>query len=147
MEFHVTFSGKWEIPWNSMDLGSMNKIPWNSMERCIWTKFHGLPWDLGSCCASSMELHGTTGVVQMLFKSSKELWRKFHWTFWSKYVSALSRNDAKSMEEETNNRHLKYNFTDEVKMAPQCYQQMRGLLAIAIASPNQEAHCSWFTVR
>ena len=34
-------------------------------------EFHGIPWNLRFCCLSSMEFHGTTGVVQMLFK-------KFH---------------------------------------------------------------------
>ena len=85
MEFHGTskkvpwnsmelFGGKLKVPWNSMELGSVEKVPWNSMELWIWTKFHGIPWN-------SMEPH-------MLFKccskSSMELWRKFHGTFWPK---------------------------------------------------------------
>ena len=51
-----------------MELGSMENIPWNSIELWIWTKVHGIPWNLTFCCLSSMELHGTIGVVQMLFK-------------------------------------------------------------------------------
>ena len=57
-----------------MELGITEKVPWNSMELWIWTKFHGIPWNLRFCCLSSMEFHGTTGVVQILLN------KKFHGT-------------------------------------------------------------------
>ena len=49
------FPEKLEVPWIS--IGSMEKDPWNSMDK--------IPWNL-----SSMEFHGDTGVVQMLFKKN-----------------------------------------------------------------------------
>ena len=91
MEFHGTSKKFHGIPWNSMELfGGKLKVPWNSMG------FHGTR-EYGK---NSMEFHGTLDVdkiswnsmePQVLFKccskSSMELWRKFHGTFWSKYVS------------------------------------------------------------
>ena len=44
-----------------MDIRSMEKVPWNSIELWIWTKFHGIPWNLRFCCLSFMEFHGNTG--------------------------------------------------------------------------------------
>ena len=88
IKFHGTlwnsmehFSGKLEVPWNSMEFGSMEKVPWNSMALWIWTKFLGIPWYLRFCCLSSMEFHGTVDVVQMMFKSSTELFdqNKIQW--------------------------------------------------------------------
>ena len=84
MEFHGT--GFWiiknsmefhGIPWNSEHGKSsmefhgtldLDIIPWNSMElEVLLLKLYGIPW---TCCS----------------KSSMELWRKFHGTFWSKQV-------------------------------------------------------------
>ena len=74
MEFHGILSRS-KLPWNptfwgkiksSMDIHGTReygKNPWNSMQLWIWTKFHGIPWNLRFCCSSSMEFHGTTGVV------------------------------------------------------------------------------------
>ena len=39
------FGGKLKVPWNSMELGNVEKVPWNSMELWVWTKFHGIPWN------------------------------------------------------------------------------------------------------
>ena len=39
MEFHETFLENLKFrgnPWNSMELGSMEKVPWNSNELWIW---------------------------------------------------------------------------------------------------------------
>ena len=61
MEFHGTLDLD-KIPWNSIEFhgtwGFVAQVPWNSME----------PEMLFKCCS----------------KSSMELWRKFHGTFWSK---------------------------------------------------------------
>ena len=58
------FSGKLEVPWNSMEFHGTReygKGSWVSMELWIWTKLHGIPWNLRFCGLSSMEL-------QVLFK-------------------------------------------------------------------------------
>ena len=90
-EFHEIPRNFKKVPLNSCmechGTREYRKVPWNSMELYIWTKFH--------------EFHGTCGFVayvpwnsiepQVLFKccskSSMELWRKFHWTLLSQYVS------------------------------------------------------------
>ena len=75
MEFHETFlGGKLKVPWNSMELGSMEK---SSME------FHGT-LDLDKIPWNSMEFHGTTGVVQMLFKKFHGTLEKVPWNFLTK---------------------------------------------------------------
>ena len=98
IKFHGTLWIPWNfknIPWNSMEFFggnlkfhgmSMEKVPWNSMEFWIWTKFHGIPWKLRLCCSSSMELIPWKPQVSFkcCSKSSMELWRKFHGTFWSR---------------------------------------------------------------
>ena len=76
------FEGKLEVPWNSMDFHGTReygKAPWNSMELWIWEKSHGIPWNLMLCCLSSMEFHGTRGVVQMLFKKFHGTLKKVSW--------------------------------------------------------------------
>ena len=78
------FWGKLKVLWNSIEFRGTReygKVPWNSMELWIWTKFHGIPWNLRFCCSSSMEFHGTTGVVQMLFKKFHGTLRKVPWNF------------------------------------------------------------------
>ena len=64
-----------------MELESMEKVPLNSIDFWIWTKFHGIPWNLGFCCLSSMESDGTTGVVQMLSKKFHRTLEKVPWNF------------------------------------------------------------------
>ena len=71
MEFHVTFLGKIK---SSMELYG---IPWNSG---VWKKFYGIPRNFGSG-PNSMEFHGTTGVVQMLFKKFHGTLEKVPWNF------------------------------------------------------------------
>ena len=77
MEFHG-------IPWNSGVWKKFHGIPWdfgsgqNSME------FHKIPWNLRFCCSSSMEFHGTTGVVQMLLKKFHGTLEKVPWNFLNK---------------------------------------------------------------
>ena len=79
-EFHGTYLGKIKgsmefhgIPWNSGVWKKFHGLPWNFGSGQNSTEFHGIPWNLRFCWLSSMEFHGTTGVVQMLFK-------KFHGT-------------------------------------------------------------------
>ena len=88
----------YQVPWNSMELQKRSVefhwILWNSV---VWKKFHGNPWNYGSgqnsmechgipwnlrfCCSSSMEFHGTTGVVQMLLKKFHGNVEKVPWNF------------------------------------------------------------------
>ena len=49
-------------------------------------EFHGIPWNLRFCCSSSMEFHGTTGVVQMLFK------KKVPWNSGESSMELLDQN-------------------------------------------------------
>ena len=88
MEFHGTSK---KVPWNSMEFhgtfwgkikSSMefHGIPWNSG---VWKKFHGIPWNFGSG-QNSMEFHGTTDVVQMLFKKFHGTLEKVPWNFLTK---------------------------------------------------------------
>ena len=90
MEFHGTFLGTIKssiefhgIPWNSGVWKKFHGIPWNfgsgSGQNCM--EFHGIPWSLSLCCLSSMEFHGTTGVVQMLFKKFHGTLEKVPWNF------------------------------------------------------------------
>ena len=55
-----------------MDLGSTENVPWNFMGLWIWTKFHGIPWNLRFCCLSSTEFHGTTCVFKKVPSNSGE---------------------------------------------------------------------------
>ena len=81
----------YQVPWKSMEF---HGTFWGKIKRSM--EFHGTR-EYGK---SSMEFHGTLDLdkipwnsmePQVLFKccskSSMELWRKFHGTFWSKSVS------------------------------------------------------------
>ena len=93
MEFHGTSKKFHGIPWNSMELfGGKLKVPWNSMELGSVEKFHGIPWNFGSG-QNSMEFHGTTDVVQMLFKKFHGTLEKVPWNFLTKkFQWALKRD-------------------------------------------------------
>ena len=78
MELQKKFHG---IPWSAIELfwGKL-KVPWSSG---VWKKFNGIPWNFGSG-QNSMEFHGTTGVVQMLFKKFHGTLEKVPWNFLTK---------------------------------------------------------------
>ena len=76
-EAFTTFLGKTK---SSMEF---HGIPWNSG---VWKKFHGIPWNFGSDKIpwNSMEFHGTTDVVQMLFKKFHGTLEKVPWNLLTK---------------------------------------------------------------
>ena len=67
MEFHGTVRvidiGLLQVPWNSMELLLSAKL--------AHSKFHGIPWNCSChrnwCTRSSMEFHGTAGVMEPFF--------------------------------------------------------------------------------
>ena len=57
-KFHGLSWGKLKVPWNSIELRSMEKVPWNSMELWIWTKLHGIPWNSMTLEVLLLKYHG-----------------------------------------------------------------------------------------
>ena len=84
------FSGKLEVPLNSMELGRMEKVPWDSMELWIWTNFHGIPWMFRLVWLSSMEFHGTINIVQMLFQRFHVTVEEVPWNYFSSKLVSTS---------------------------------------------------------
>ena len=85
MEFHRPFWGKIKISMEFHGTREYRKkfhgIPWNFGSGQNSMEFHGIPWNLRFCCLSAMEFHGTTGVVQMLFKKFHGTLEKVPWNF------------------------------------------------------------------
>ena len=79
------FVRKWKVPWNSMELGSMEKFPLNSMELWIWTKLHVIPWNHRCCSNVVQKVPWNSEESSMeLFDQSKFQWalkRDFEWYF------------------------------------------------------------------
>ena len=109
-----TFSESSKVLWNSIGLGSMEKVPWNTMELWMLTKSHEIPRNL--YCLTSKEFHGTIRVVQMLFKNFHGIPEIVAWNFPIKIsFSLLWKENNISIRNESYQSFMWYYADIEIK--------------------------------